>query len=133
MRRAPARSVLTARRVYLACPIPAFWTERYEVRLAHLRRLAPVAEIVEPRLLPWDNPRWLAGGRGLIATCDALVVFGLGDRSVGLGVAQELEWAAADGVPAWELTGRGALRPDPRAVPLPRGTLQRWARLEVGA
>jgi hypothetical protein len=95
--------------------------------------MAPGAEILEPRLSGWDTGRWLAEAPALIAGCDALVAFGLPDGTIGRGVAMELEWAEGSGIPAWEITGRGTLRPAPVAVRLPGEDWQRWARLEGAA
>ncbi|MHB8322983.1 MAG: hypothetical protein ACYDHB_00950, partial [Candidatus Dormibacteria bacterium] len=78
------------RRVYLASPIPTYWTRRYERHLERLCGLAPAAEIVEPRQSGWDNAAWLREGRDVIATCDALVAFGLAGGVIGRGVWQEL-------------------------------------------
>lgn len=118
------------RRVYLASPIPTYWTLRYERYLEHLRRLAPGADLLEPRRLRWTAESWLAEGRELLAGCDALVAFGLPGDIIGRGVARELDWAAELGVPTFQLKLSGPLTPDPNAVRLPGESWQRWAVLK---
>ncbi|MHB8324795.1 MAG: hypothetical protein ACYDEA_03470 [Candidatus Dormibacteria bacterium] len=118
------------RRVYLASPIPTYWTRRYERHLERLQGLAPAAQIVEPRNLGWDSGAWLAEGREVIAGCDALVAFGLAGGVIGRGVWQELVWARELGLATFHIKLSGPMVPDPVAVQLPGGSWRSWAVLK---
>lgn len=98
-------------RVYVASPIQTYATPRYDAMLARLRQLLPQAEVLPARDLFTSNEDWRQRWPVLLPTLDALVFF---DHrgSIGRGVYQEIEDAAAAGLTVFYL-------PHPAAELLP--------------
>lgn len=118
-------------RIYVACPKACFWSARYERIVSGLRLRLPAADLREPRLMFSSDNDWRRRWPGVLASIDALVVFGSPTRAhdlqvVGHGVAAEVANALAAKVPVYGLGELGQpigpmpvgvelrLLPDPR-------------------
>ncbi|MCL5258699.1 MAG: hypothetical protein M1314_03030 [Firmicutes bacterium] len=94
-------------RVYLASPIPTFWTSRYEKHLNAVRMYFHEAEILEPRNLFSANRCWLDAWPALLPTLDVLVFFDTPDGTIGAGTAREVTDALRHALPTFCLDAGG--------------------------
>jgi len=119
-------------RIYLASPIATYSTQRYDRRLATVRRRFADADILEPRLLFDSNSAWKAIWPALLPTLDLVVFFADTDCSVGRGVFAEIQDARTLGVPVLYLADRAGFRRNFDLVIIDDGiSWRRYARVSV--
>jgi hypothetical protein len=98
-------------KIYAAHPMASYGTPREACMLAHLARLFPEAEVVNPAEQGWETGAdWLAAWAALLPALDLLVVFAAPDETIGAGCLREVTDALVRRVPVLVLDRRGRLR-----------------------
>jgi hypothetical protein len=95
--------------VYIASPVGTYDLPLYDRQVSALRHRLPGARLILARDAFADTGDWLARWPSIVRRIDALVFFAAPDRTIGVGVFQEISDALNRGVPVAFLFRGGRL------------------------